>query len=315
MKKVFKFLFRTLLILFVLLNIITAFHAYKFTHFYDVGQVAYKQDADKTSWDKTKEILFGINAIKGKNKVPADTMFEKVYLTTKDRLKLEGWYFKSAIAPKGTVVMFHGHGNKKSSVMTEAEGFRQLGYNTFLLDFRAHGSSEGNTTSIGFYETEEVKLAYDFVKDKGEKNIVLWGISMGAAAISKAMYDYPLQPAKVILEMPYASILEAAEGRIKMMGLPAEPLAALVIFWGGIEHGYWAFNMKPVNFVKKITQPTLLQWGRLDPRVQQAETDAIFNNIAATKKDLVIYESSGHESLCEKENAKWMKSVDQFLNQ
>ena len=315
MKKVFKFLFRTLLILFVLLNIITAFHAYKFTHFYDVGQVAYKQDADKTSWDKTKEILFGINAIKGKNKVPADTMFEKVYLTTKDRLKLEGWYFKSAIAPKGTVVMFHGHGNKKSSVMTEAEGFRQLGYNTFLLDFRAHGSSEGNTTSIGFYETEEVKLAYDFIKDKGEKNIVLWGISMGAAAISKAMYDYPLQPAKVILEMPYASILQAAEGRIKMMGLPAEPLAALVIFWGGIEHGYWAFNMKPVNFVKKITQPTLLQWGRLDPRVQQAETDAIFNNIAATKKDLVIYESSGHESLCEKENAKWMKSVDQFLNQ
>ena len=298
-----------------MLNIITAFHAYKFTHFYDVGQVAYKQDADKTSWDKTKEILFGINAIKGKNKVPADTMFEKVYLTTKDRLKLEGWYFKSAIAPKGTVVMFHGHGNKKSSVMTEAEGFRQLGYNTFLLDFRAHGSSEGNTTSIGFYETEEVKLAYDFIKDKGEKNIVLWGISMGAAAISKAMYDYPLQPAKVILEMPYASILQAAEGRIKMMGLPAEPLAALVIFWGGIEHGYWAFNMKPVNFVKKITQPTLLQWGRLDPRVQQAETDAIFNNIAATKKDLVIYESSGHESLCEKENAKWMKSVDQFLNQ
>lgn len=312
MKKLLKFILRTFLFLFVLIGIITAFHAYKFTHFYDIGQVDIKKNGDKSSWDKTSEVLFGINSIKQKN-IAADSAFETVYITTKDNIKLQGWYIKTNNALKGTVILFHGHGSKKSSVLEEAAGFRQMGYNTFLLDFRAHGSSGGNTTTIGYYETEDVKLAYDFIKDKGEKNIVLWGISMGAATITKAMNDYPLQPSKVILEMPFASILQAAEGRIKMMGLPGEPLATFITFWGGTLHGFWAFNMRPSEFAKKLTMPVLLQWGRKDPRVQQVETDAVYNNLPG-KKELVIYETAGHESLCEKEHRKWMETVSNFLS-
>jgi len=312
MKKFFKILFKTALVLFILVNIITAFHAYKFTHFYDVGQVEIKRNEDKTGWDKTKEILFGINAVKQENKA-VDSNYEKVIITTSEGIKLQGWYVKTNAAAKGTVLLFHGHGSKKTSVTDEAAGFRQLGYNTFMLDFRAHGNSGGNTTTIGFYETEDVKLGYDFVKTKGEKNIVLWGISMGAATISKAMNDYPLRPSKVILEMPFASILQAAEGRIKMMKLPGEPLATLITFWGGTLHGFWAFGMKPSEYVKQISVPTLLQWGRNDPRVQQSETDEIFANLPGPK-ELVVYETAGHESLCEKEHEKWMASVSDFLS-
>ena len=311
MKRVLKFILRTFLFLFIFVGIITAFHAYKFTHFYDIGQVAIKKNEDKTTWDKTSEILFGINSTKQKN-IAADSAFETVYITTKDKIKLQGWYIKTNNVPKGTVILFHGHGSKKSSVLEEAAGFRQMGYNTFLLDFRAHGSSGGNTTTIGYYESEDVKLAYDFIKDKGEKNIVLWGISMGAASVAKAMNDYPLHPSKVILEMPFASILQAAEGRIKMMGLPGQPLATFITFWGGTLNGFWAFNMKPSEFVKNITVPTLLQWGKKDPRVQQVESDAIYNNLPA-KKELVVYETAGHESLCEKEHTKWMTTVSDFL--
>jgi alpha-beta hydrolase superfamily lysophospholipase len=81
-----------------------------------------------------------------------------------------------------------------------------MGYNVLLLDFRAHGASGGNTCTIGYYEAEDVKLAYNFLKDKGEKNIALWGISMGAAAIAHAVDEYHLQPSKVILEMPLAQL-------------------------------------------------------------------------------------------------------------
>ncbi len=312
MKRIMKFLFRTVIVLFILLNVITAFHAYKFTHFYEASEVPVNKSEMKSGWGITKDILFGINAYKQKNKVPADSTFENVYLTTSDNIKLQGWYIKPVVAAKGTVILFHGHASKKTSVLEEAAGFRTMGYNTFLLDFRAHGNSSGNTSSIGYYESEDVKLAYDFIKNKGEKNIILWGISMGAAAVSKAMSDYPLQPSKVILEMPFASILQAAEGRIKMMGLPGEPLATFITFWGGTEHGFWAFKMKPSEFVKQIKCPVLLQWGRKDPRVKQEETDLIYANISAPKK-LVVYENSGHESLCEKEHTKWMSEVGDFL--
>jgi hypothetical protein len=312
MKKSLKILLSSLLVLFIVINIITAFHAYKFTHFYDIGEVIKIKNEDKTGWDKTKEILFGINAMKQKNSAP-DSSFEKVIIKTKDDIKLQGWYGKTMDTAKGTVILFHGHGSKKSAVTDEAASFRKLGYHTFLLDFRAHGNSGGNTSTIGYYESEDVKLAYDFIKEKGEKNIVLWGISMGAAAVTKAMNDYPLHPSKIILEMPFASILQAAEGRIKMMGLPPEPLATFITFWGGTLHGFWAFGMQPSEFAKKITVPTLLQWGKMDPRVKQAETAAIYTSLAGPK-ELVVYETAGHESLCDKEHEKWMGAVDGFLN-
>ena len=311
MKKFLRIALKTVVVLFVLVNIITAFHAYKFTHFYDNGSVTIKKPAEKSGWDKTKEALFGIKAVKLKNTVTADSSFQTVYLTTKNSLKLEAWYIKADSAI-GTVCLFHGHGGSKSGIFKESEDLRKMGYNTLLVDFRAHGGSEGNTCTIGYNESEDVKLAYDYIKNKGEKHIVLWGISMGAAAVTKAINDHTLQPDKIILEMPFASILKAGEGRIRMMGLPGEPLATLITFWGGVEHGFWAFNMKPVSFVKKINCPVLLQWGANDPRVSRGEIDDIYSNIPTPKK-LVVYDSSGHESLCKKENEKWRTEVSAFL--
>ena len=194
----------------------------------------------------------------------------------------------------------------------EAAVFRKLGYNTFLLDFRAHGDSEGNTCTIGYEEAEDVQLAYDYLKKQGEKNIVLYGVSLGAATITKAMNDYELHPSKVILEMPFGSLYDAVKGRLKMMHLPAQPLAPMLTFWGGSMHGFWAFNLEPSVYAKKIKCPVLLQWGRQDPRVSQQETELIYNNMNSNKK-MVVYENSGHESFCKKETAKWTNEITAFL--
>lgn len=312
MKRLLKILFRSIVVLFVLLNIIVAFHAYKFTHFYNTGEISIKKKEEKTGWDKAKEILFGINAEKKRNDVTTDSTFKTIYLKTKDSLKLEAWYI-TANNSKGTVVLFHGHGGNKSGVINEAGSFNKMGYNTLLVDFRAHGGSEGNTCTIGYDESEDVKLAYDYIKDQGEKNIVLWGISMGASAITKAVKDYQVNPEKIILEMPFGTIRDAAAGRLKMMGLPPQPLATLITFWGGIEHAFWAFGMKPQEYVTSIKCPVLLQWGRNDPRVSKSEEDILFKNMPSANKKFVIYETAGHESLCKKEPAKWEAAIAAFL--
>ncbi|MBK9487254.1 MAG: alpha/beta hydrolase [Chitinophagaceae bacterium] len=312
MPRLLKILLRSIIIIFVLLNVIVAFHAYKFTHFYNNGEITVKKKEEKTGWDNAKEMFFGINAEKKRNDVTTDSTFKTVYLQTKDSLKLEAWYI-AADSSKGTVLLFHGHGGNKSGVIKEAESFNKMGYNTLLLDFRAHGNSEGNTCTIGFNETEDIKLAYDHIKNKGEKNIVLWGISMGASTIAKAVKDYQLEPQKVILEMPFGTIKDAVRGRLKIMGLPAEPIGTLLTFWGGTEHGFWAFGMKPQEFASAIKCPVLLQWGKNDPRVSQSEEEILFKNISNTNKKFVIYETAGHESLCKKETAKWEAEVAAFL--
>ena len=134
MKRLLKVVLRLLLFIFILVNIITAFQAYKFTHFYNAGEVTTKLDANR--WDKAGDILFGINVAKKTNTISTDSTFETIYLSTKDNIKLQGWYLKTDSMAKGTVVMFHGHGSTKSAIFTESEAFRKMGYNTFLIDFR-----------------------------------------------------------------------------------------------------------------------------------------------------------------------------------
>lgn len=312
MKKIVRSTFKILFILFVFVNVVVAFHAYKFTHFYNAGELTLKAPGEKTGWDKTKDILFGINAAKKRNTMVADSGFQNIHLTTKTGLKLSCWYIPVDSAT-GTVILFHGHGGTRSGVIKESEAFNRMHYNTLLVDFRAHGDSEGNTCTIGYDESEDVKLAYDLIRSKGEKNLVLWGISMGASTITKAVKDYTLTPEKIILEMPFGTISDAVAGRVKMMGLPPQPLSTLLTFWGGAEHGFWAFGMKPQEYVKNISCPVLLQWGRLDNRVTRNEEDILFKNIPNANKKFVIYENSGHESLYKNEDDKWLKEVSSFL--
>jgi uncharacterized protein len=312
---------RLFVFLFVLLNIIAAFHAYKFTHFYPGLGGKLKKPEQWTFSDKASAILFGVKYPKSENFTHPAGRYDSVQLRTADSILIDGWYIygsrkadTTAASAPGTVLLFHGHGGCKSSHIAEGDFFQQLGYNVLMIDFRAHGNSGGNTCTIGRKEAEEVKLAYDFVKNKGEKNIILWGTSMGAATITSAIENYPeLQPQKIILEMPFATLLDAVEGRVRIMGLPEQPVASLLAFWGGAEQGFWAFGYKPGEYAKKIKSPTLLQWGANDNRVKRSEMEQIFNNINLPKKELVVYEKSGHQSLCVNEPDKWKEKITAFL--
>ncbi len=316
MKKLFKQVLLILLFLFVFINVIAVFQAYKLTHFYDRinnKNVPLQKPETMSGWQKTKAILFGVNSYKQAITTTPAHPYQTFHTTTNDGIILEGWYVQKDSA-KGTVILFHGHANTRSAVVTEANNFYNFGYNVCMVDFRGHGNSQGNICTIGYNESADVKAAYDYVAAKGETNIVLWGISLGAATITKAMTDYTqIQPSKIILEMPFADLPDAVKGRLRLMHLPPQPLATLLTFWGGTEQGFWAFSLKPSDYVKNIHVPVLMQWGKKDIRVTSDETKEIFQNLSSAQKELVVYDNSGHESLVKNEPGKWNATVKAFL--
>lgn len=313
MKKWVKRVMYFLLFIVVFINIVAAFHAYKFTHFYDADTAPTARPEQMTAWEKVKVILTGVDYVKRPiNETPAQA-FENIDVETDEGLRLKGWYVPVE-NPLGTVILLHGHGGTRSGVVAEMKAFNSMGYNACAIDFRAHGQSGGNVSTIGYNETADLMAAYDFVKARGETRIILWGISLGAATIIKAMDDYPeLNPERVILEMPFGTLEKAVEARLRMMNLPEQPFAALLTFWGGLQQGFWAFNHKPEDYAKELDVPVLLQWGRNDSRVSEEETSTILENIPVDDKRLVVYENSGHESLLKKEPAKWVTNVGAFL--
>lgn len=152
-----------------------------------------------------------------------------------------------------------------------------------------------------------------YIAAKGERNIVLSGLSMGAAAILKAEHDESLPVQKIILECPYGTMLQTVGNRFHTVGLPAFPLANMLVFWGGLENGFNAFSLKPESYARSVKCPSLLIWGARDPKVSRAETESIFASLQGPKR-LLELPQSGHNDYLLRYRAEWIAAVDSFLN-
>ena len=310
--RIFKWIGNVLLIQLILINISAAFHAYRFTHYYNDDKIRNQQPSQGKPLLRTWRLMTGKKLAKSLIQYYPTIPYDTVQLTMANGKKLEAWYMKADSA-KGTVILFHGLNLNKGNVTGEAFEFNSFGYNTMLVDIRAHGNSEGVVNTLGYNESEEVKLAFDHISKKGEKNIILWGMSLGAVIISKAIWQYDIKPQKIILEMPFDRLQDHIRARARISGFPGEPFGFFVTFWTGFEQGYWAYGHKTSRYVKKINCPVLLQWGNSDEYVLKEETDRIFTSINSSQKKLVIYPGAGHVPMLFANASKWHETVSEFL--
>ena len=313
-RRIFKWVLWVLLFQFVLMNISASLHAWKQTHFYTDPELRILKPSSKNIFVKTWKLFAGFKYPRSViGKIPSFP-YDTVQLKTKGGLNIDCWYSRPDSVAKGTVILFHGLSLNKSFILSEASIFRYWGYNILMVDLRAHGNSGGNTTSLGFNESEEVKLAYDYVKAKGENNIFLWGMSLGAVIITKAFNDYDLKPSGIILEMPFVCLQSFLEARSKLLGFPGEPYGFLVTAWVGIERGYNGFGFQMPKYAKKINCPVLLQAGNKDPFVSEEQIRNIFDNVTVANKRLLIYEDAAHQSFLGYDPVKWKEEVGSFMD-
>lgn len=309
-RSLMRWVFWVLLVQVLLMNVSAAFYAHKFTHFYDAPQ----EPAAASSSNiiaRTWKLFVGPRYYKLPGPAEPDFESERITLSLSGGIPIEGWYATNDSA-RGCVILFHGISVNKSYVVNEASIFRQMGFNVLLVDFRAHGRSGGNNSSFGVNETEEVEKAFGFARQRGNRNIILYGVSMGAAVCLKAVAEKKVQPSALIADMPFACLQDHMGARARVLGFPSQPFGFLVTFWAGVERGFNGFNHSPADYARKVNCPVLLQWGDRDPYVSRSETESIFNNLPGQKK-LAIYEGAGHESFLNREPFQWQAETGSFL--
>ncbi len=288
---------------------IAFFHAHKFTHFTEKQSEKTKSPEKLSSLGKIKTLCFGVNNPKPHNtKLPSQ---EYKTLKLKSNKEIECWIIKTPNS-KGTVILFHGYNSEKSSMIQKSDEFIKLGYSTMLIDFMGCGNSEGNQTTIGYKEAEEVKTTFDYLSRKGERNIYLFGTSMGAVAIMKCINDYKIQPKGIIIECPFGSMYQTLCARFKKMNAPTFPMAGILLFWGGVQNGFWGFSHNPSQYAKNINCPVLLLYGEKDKSVSREETYEIYSNLKGIKI-LKIFKNTGHENYLIKNKTEWAKNVSVFI--
>lgn len=300
-----------LALVFGLLQVVVALHAWRFTHFTAAAGPRTVHAERLPLAQKIWLLLTGFQNPKPTNLGPPAFAYENVVLHDANG-RLAAWYGPVPGA-HGTVILCHGYTSDKSRLRPEATYFRQLGYAVLLLDFSGNGASEGYQTTIGYREADDVVAATRWTQaQQPGVPVVLYGVSMGAVAIMRAESELGLRPAANILECPYGSMLQTARNRFIALGLPPFPLANLLVFWGGLENNYWAFGLKAEDYARRITTPTLLLWGTADRRVTRAETASIFAHLAGPKQRL-DFVGAGHEPYWHRQPGAWQRELARFL--
>jgi alpha-beta hydrolase superfamily lysophospholipase len=239
-------------------------------------------------------------------------LYETHKISINESESLEAWYLSRA-GGLGIVLLFPGYAESKESLLAAAVALHEADYDTLLIDFRGVGGSTGSDTALGVREAKDVAYSVAYAKRTWpNRPIGLYGVSMGAAAVLRAIAAEGVQPGAVILESPFDSLLGTVGNRFNAMGLPSSPGAELLVFWGSVQQGFNAFTHNPSEYARSVECPVLLLHGELDPRITVEQNALIFKQLAG-QKQLASFPGAGHESLIVDAPQAWEEQVVPFL--
>lgn len=289
----------------VLLNVVAYAHAWRFTHFSDASARTASPESLSTA-DRLLVLFTGVVHPR-----PQITRFPADLGLVASRATIGGaatWMIPGQ--GPDVVVLFHGYGGSKSDLLEEAAWFVSQGYSVVPVDFPGSGESPGSSTTLGWSEAEVVSRVAEQVRTPGR--LVLFGKSMGSAAVLRAVGVHGLRADALVLENPFDRLVTTVGHRFEAMGLPALPGAQLLVFWGGVQSGFDGFAHDPVHYARSVSVPTLLLHGEGDPRVHVPEVMAIANALAGPH-EVALFPGAGHEGLIAADRARWEGAVRAFL--
>ena len=137
-------------------------------------------------------------------------LFEDVWLTTSDSVRIHGWYVPAASTNAPVFLFFHGNAGNISHRMEKLSILHNLGASVFMIDYRGYGRSEGKPNETGTYR--DAQAAYDHLTkhlNLDPKTILLYGESLGSAITVELATHVAC--GGVVLEEPFTSVTDIAQ--------------------------------------------------------------------------------------------------------
>jgi alpha-beta hydrolase superfamily lysophospholipase len=314
MKRIARLSVAALLSAVASVNVLAFMQARAMTNFADGGERTGRPE-QLTLLDKFGVIVSGIHIPRPKNQLtPSDLnlSFETHRFPNSNGATLEAWFVPGK-DKRAIVALFHGYGASKSTLLTAAEAFYQLGYGPLLVDFYGSGGSSGSGTMLGVKEADDVVATVDYTRRTWPKRrIVLYGISMGGAALLRAVAVHGIKPDAIIIEATFDSLLNAGKNRFRAMGLPGSPLAELLLFWGSVQNGFNLFAHNPIDYARGVSEPALILHGGDDRRATPEQARRIAYAMGGHAR-FIVYAGLPHMPIVEAKPKEWTHDVAAFL--
>ena len=130
---------------------------------------------------------------------------EKVKITTKDKIDLVGWFYNKNLENFKTILFFHGNAGSLENRTYKLNHFKDLNLNFLIIAWRGFNGNKGKPNEIGLYEDAESAIRWLKMKGINEKNIILYGESLGTGVAVEIAQNKNY--AGIILESPFTSMV------------------------------------------------------------------------------------------------------------
>ncbi len=224
--------------------------------------------------------------------------------------RAEGWFLEGA--GRAAVLLLHGIGSDRRSMLARARFLHAQGYAVLLVDLPGQGESLAPAVTFGLREAEGVRTALEWLRRQapGQKIGVI-GTSLGAASLVLCRDCPPVDA--VVLESMYPTIEEAVEDRLRMrLGPFGKPLANLLLWQLPLRLDIAATELHPIARLPGLKAPVLIAAGSADRHTTLPETMRLFA-AAREPKSLWVVEGAEHVDLHEYAPAEYERRIGEFL--
>ncbi len=221
---------------------------------------------------------------------------EEVWLTTRDGVRLNGWFFPAATNSRRrhlAVLHSHGNGGNISHRADVAETLLDAGVNVLLFDYRGYGRSAGRPSEEGTYR--DAQAAYAWLREHGfaPTNIIAFGESLGGGVATELALREAL--GGLVLQSTFTSVPD----------LGAELFPWLPVRWLASIH----YNTRAK--LPRVHVPVLFMHSRADTLIRFPHAE---RNYAAANEPKLFHEIAGdHNDFLEAGRDEFIAGFERFV--
>lgn len=281
--------------------------------------VAMRIGYDKVFINKQKDIINKLSApdkkqyaryakeVKDEYDRAESIAYENVYINSYDKKRLHAKYYRKDGA-SCAVILVHGYKSTALRDLCFALNFlHNINVNILLIDLRGHGLSDGKTLTMGVKESRDIAVWTQWLKDCGNEKIILFGISMGAAASLMSLKYCSVDG--VIADCPFSSALSAFEFNAKKHN--ASKFSVRLLSMAAIVCGGFSIkNADACEAIKGKETPILLIYGKNDSVVSPSEKNKIAGSASSCKT--VLFDA-GHAVSYYSDSERYKKETFDFI--
>ena len=241
--------------------------------------------------------------------------FEEITVRGHDGTLLYGrFYHEKDNAP--IEILFHGY---RSHPYRDCSGghalARKMGFNTLVVDQRAHGSSGGRTITFGIRERLDCLTWVQYLNQRfgTDTPIILSGLSMGAATVLMAAgLDLPENVICIIADSPYSSPSAIIKKVCKDEGYPVGLCTPFLHLAPRLFGGFRLGACTAKESVRHATVPILLIHGE-DDRFVPCEMSLEIAANCSSPVEVATFPDAGHGLSYMTDPIRYEKVFSHFL--